>query len=151
VRNQYKVLAEKYHIICEAKNVKLREPNPFGSFVYQSDEFNLIKEIQGSPHAKEFVKWLVNKSEYNDDIAEFAADNNITNEVELACRFFDNYAANVRDSELALSDDASEETYDYMSGMISEYYEQFIKEWWPQEKKRLAALNKNNTGIEMDI
>jgi hypothetical protein len=151
VRNQYKVLAEKYHIICEAKNVKLREPNPFGSFVYQSDEFNLIKEIQGSPHAKEFVKWLVNKSEYNDDIAEFAADNNITNEVELACRFFDNYAANVRDSELALSDDASEETYDYMSGMISEYYEQFIKEWWPQEKKRLAALNKNNPGIEMDI
>ncbi len=151
MRNQYKVLAEKYHIICEAKNVKLREPNPFGSFVYQSDEFNLIKEIQGSPHAKEFVKWLVNKSEYNDDIAEFAADNNITNEVELACRFFDNYAANVRDSELALSDDASEETYDYMSGMISEYYEQFIKEWWPQEKKRLAALNKNNPGIEMDI
>ncbi len=151
MRNQYKVLAEKYHIICEAKKVKLREPNPFGSFVYQSDEFNLIKEIQGSPHPKEFVKWLVNKSEYNDDIAEFAADNNITNEVELACRFFDNYAANVRDSELALSDDADEKTYDYMSGMISEYYEQFIKEWWPQEKKRLAALNKNNPGIEMDI
>jgi len=151
VRNQYKALAEKYHIICEAKNVKLREPNPFGSFVYQSDEFNLIKEIQGSPHAKEFVKWLVNKSEYNDDIAEFAADNNITNEIELACWFFDNYAANVRDSELALSDDADEKTYDYMSGMISEYYEQFIKEWWPQEKKRLAALNKNNPGIEMDI
>ena len=151
MRNQYKVLAEKYHIICEAKKVKLREPNPFGSFVYQSDQFNLIKEIQGSPHAKEFVKWLVNKSEYNDDIAEFAADNNTTNEVELACWFFDNYAANVRDSELGLSDDADEETYVYMSGMISEYYEQFIKEWWPQEKKRLAALNKNNPGIEMDI
>ena len=149
MRNQYKVLAEKYHIICEAKNVKLREPNPFGSFVYQSDEFNLIKELQGSPHAKEFVKWLVNKSDLNDDILEF--DNDITNEVELACRFFDNYAANVRDSELALSDDAAEKTYDYMSGMISEYYEQFIKEWWPQEKKRLAALNKNNPGIEMDI
>ena len=149
MRNQYKVLAEKYHIICEAKNVKLREPNLFGSFVYQSDEFNLIKEIQGSPHAKEFVKWLVNKSDLNDDILEF--DNDITNEVELACRFFDNYAANVRDSELALSDDAAEKTYDYMSGMISEYYEQFIKEWWPQEKKRLAALNKNNPGIEMDI
>ena len=95
------------------------------------------------------MKWLVNKSDLNDDILEF--DNDITNQVELACRFFDNYAANVRDSELALSDDAAEKTYDYMSGMISEYYEQFIKEWWPQEKKRLAALNKNNPGIEMDI
>lgn len=149
MRNQYKVLAEKYHIICEAKNVKInkmeREPNPFGSFVYQSDEFNLIKELQGSPHAKEFVKWLVNKSDLNDDILEF--DNDTTNEVELACRFFDNYAANVRDGEAR--DNFKND--DYMSGMISEYYEQFIKVWWPQEKKRLAALNKNNPGIEMDI
>ena len=146
MRNQYKILAEKYHTICEDEDVKLGASRPFNNFSYDESEFNLIKEIQDWPHAKKFVEWLVNKSKWDEDMAEYAADNDITNEVELACQFFDNMAENYSDGGY------TKKVFDeIILGMLSDLYEDFIKIWWPQEQKRLAALNKDNPGIEMDI
>ena len=146
MRNQYKVLAEKYYTICETKDVTLGRHGPFGDFVYQKSVYNLAIDIKDWPHAKYFVDWLVNESEtYSDDILEHSEAETT---IEAACEFFDNMAQNYVDY---YGYHKSKEARDQITSMVSDAYSDFIGEWWPKEQARLAALNKDNPGIEMDI
>jgi hypothetical protein len=62
VRNQYKVLAEKYYIICEAEDTASNDFDPFNGYIYEYSVYSLINDIRHWPHAKEFIDWLKDPS-----------------------------------------------------------------------------------------
>jgi len=169
VRNQYKVLAEKYHIICEAEDTTSNDIDPFNGYIYEYSVYSLINDIRYWPHAKEFIDWLVNKSDtYSRDLTEIAENNDVS-AIEAACIYFDGSAENYIDGYNARADDREEDeeesdgyfededksveddARDNVGQTVKDAYSHFMKEWWPKEQARLAALNKDNPGIEMDI
>ena len=156
MRNQYKVLAEKYNIICEAEDVILGRDGPFENFAYEESVYNLISVIKDWPHSKKFIDWLVNKSDtYSADITDFASQNDIESAIEAACMYFDASAENYVDGYSARSGEEEgnieDNARDVTTRVIRKAYNYFMRDWWPKEQARLAALNKGNPGIEMDI
>lgn len=156
MRNQYKVLAEKYHIICEAEDTTSNDTDPFEGFIYEYSVYSLINDIRHWPHAKEFIDWLFNKSDsYSADLKEFAEQNDIESAIEAACMYFDSSAENFVDGYKAIADEEEEENVednarDAVTQTVKDAYNYFMG-WWSKEQARLAALNKDNPGIEMDI
>lgn len=155
MRNQYKVLAEKYHIICEAKDTTSNDSDPFEGFIYEYSVYSLINNIRHWPHAKEFIDWLFNKSDfYSADLKKFAKQNDIESAIEAACMYFDASAENFvdgyefdkRNFEINVEDNAR----DAVTQTVKNAYDEFIP-WYKYKQKRLAALNKDNPGLEMDI
>ena len=74
-----------------------------------------------------------------------------------ACIYFDSSAENYVEVYKARAEDEDKEfnvendARDAVTQTVRDAYSHFIKEWWPKEQARLAALNKDNPGIEMDI
>ena len=156
MRNQYKVLAEKYYTICEAEDTTSNDSDPFEGFIYEYSVYSLINDIRHWPHAKEFIDWLFNKSDnYSAYLKEFAEDNGIDSAIEAACMFFDGSAENYVDGYSARSGEEEgnieDNARDVVAQTVKDAYSNFIEVWWPKEQARLAALNKDNPGIEMDI
>ena len=166
MRNQYKVLAEKYHIICEAEDTISNDFDPFKGFIYEYSVYSLINDIRHWPHAKEFIDWLFNKSDsYSADLKELAEDNDIESAIEAACVYFDasaenfvagyqaraEYSEDEEEAELDTMDNLEDNARDAVTQTVKDAYTHFMEVWWPKEQARRAALNKDNPGIEMDI
>ena len=165
MRNQYKVLAEKYYIICEAEDTASNDSDPFEGFIYEYSVYSLINDIRHWPHAKEFIDWLFNKSDiYSADLKELAEDNDIVSAIEAACVYFDasaenfvagyqaraEYSEDEEEAELDAMDNLEDNARDVVERIVKDAYSHFM-EWWSKEQARRAALNKDNPGIEMDI
>jgi hypothetical protein len=63
MRNQYKILSEKYDIINDARKPKAPVQAEIGP--YEADYFNFLEYTKNCPDQKEFMDWLYTELESN--------------------------------------------------------------------------------------
>ena len=120
-------MSKTYKILAE-KYALIVEGEPWNLLV-NGAWVSYIKK-SGLPHTPEYIKWINNYGEqfainrYNMPPGAFCADD-----------FFEFLYIKHEDITTA----------------VSKLYKEGFLPWREQEQKRLAALNKDNPGIEMDI
>jgi len=155
VRNQYKVLAEKYNLVSEGTPKWDIQP---------TDNWYEVFEAYKLPHFKEFIYWLNNYSKEWARNEMFGDDHfntlHMDNVDDLIDHIYDHKYSYVGDDpdfadRLKIDDeeDDEEDTHPLqheiaVRNTVEEVYDLAFLPWY---KERQAALNKDNPGIEMDI
>jgi hypothetical protein len=150
MREQYKVLSEKYTLVLES--------SPGWVHIQPTDNWYKVIKKYKLPHFESFIYWLNNHSK------EWAI-NQWEAEMDSVIEVLDGIEEDIQEATLErlmdklkadYSEDDLESVYK-LSNVIAErdtvldtYNFEFLP-WHEQEQKRLAALNKDNPGIEMDI
>ena len=153
MRNQYKVLTEKYNLILE---------NPAGWDLIKSDPwYTILKRLMPlTPESyTDFINWF---NKHGEEWAEY------NYEMLSGQHCANDLLEHIMD--LSVDDIYSDKNFDewvktqpkdpgYIEKVINSNAKRMVtkivydgfKTWYDQEQKRLAALNKDNPGIEMDI
>lgn len=153
MRNQYKILTEKYNLVLE---------NPAGWDLTKTDPWYTVlkRDIPLTPEAyADFINWF-NKhgeewAEYN---YEMPPGQHCANDfLEHLMDFSIDDIYNDKDFEKWVETQPKDPGYiekviasKAKKIVIKIVYDEF-KNWYGQVQKRIAALNKDNPGIEMDI
>ena len=140
MRNQYKLLAEKYDIINDARRSLVTTNGP----LVKVDPEDVPDVYKNNPHIMANL----------DKIAKYFF-------TKVEPEFYEDYLngdLTLGDIYIVRCEDYNEgEGLDWMEAedKVNKYFLKAYKKWWvievKNEKKRQVALNKDNPGIEMDI
>lgn len=140
MRNQYKVLAEKYNLVSEGTPEWDIQP---------TDKWYKIFKARKLPYFKEFIYWLNN---YFEEWARTEMFDHMDNVDDLLGHIFNykyKYAGEYIDDEEDEEDSPSLQRLEIAErDTIEEVYDLAFLPWY---EERRAVLNKDNPGIEMDI
>lgn len=157
MRNQYKVLAEKYNLIQEGIEEK-----------YRSEAVELYNMFKDKPGFRYFAEWLLYQNSWFTDQEYKNLDNNWDYE-DAMCDYLEdnleNHVQNIADYHYDNSNDVdmvdiAEEAWDRAVQDLNEMYDKFIKnkkslsyKRWEAYKAAAKALQKQNksVGINLDL
>ena len=149
MRNQYKLLQEKYDIINDARKPKAPIQAKIGP--YEASYFNFLEYTKNYPDQKEFMDWLYSELEGRGEIGDDWFGDQPFPIWQKLCSMYD---SRVEDAEYDIRDkedeimSAIEDSIAEQKNNIDEDYKIFFL------KKRTRELLKkasDETGIEMDI
>jgi len=145
MRSQYKLLAEKYDIINDARKPKAPIKAEIGP--YEADYFNFLEYTKNYPEQKEFMDWLYTELESRGEIGDDMFGDQSLPTWEKLCSMYDSRV------EAAAYECRTDEDEGYLATLneiaeqennIDKYYKTFLS------KKALKKAS-DETGIEMDI
>lgn len=146
MRNQYKVLAEKYNLVSEGTPEWDIQP---------TDKWYKIFEARKLPYFKEFIYWLNNYFEewartemFGDDYFNTLHMDNVDDLLGHIFNYKYKYCGEYIDDDEEDEEDEEKRLEIARSDTIEEVYDLAFLPWY---EERVAALNKDNPGIEMDI
>jgi hypothetical protein len=145
MRNQYKLLQEKYDIINDARKPKAPIQAKIGP--YEADYFNFLEYTKNYPDQKEFMDWLYSELEGRGEIDDDWFGDQVLPIWEKLCTLYDSRVESTGYEARHTADGGESDIKDAIAEQknnIDEDYKTFLV-------KKLLKRSSDETGIEMDI
>ena len=145
MRNQYKLLAEKYDIINDARKPKASAQAKIGP--YEADYFNFLEYTKNYPDQKEFMDWLYSELERRGEIRDNMFGDQPLPIWQQLCSMYDSRVEDEGYDIQHTEDEAESAAID----AIAEQKNNIDKDYNIFLSKKLLKKASDETGIEMDI
>jgi hypothetical protein len=149
MRNQYKVLAEKYDIINDARKLKAPAQAKIGP--YEADYFNFLEYTKNYPDQKEFMDWLYSELEGRGETGDEMFGDQPLPVWEKLCSMYDSRVEGAGYGARHNEDDLIDRRSSAVLDSIAEQKNNIDKDYKTFLAKKLLKKASGKAGIEMDI